>query len=197
MSTLANMPPLCAAERSPARPSANADWVRALQRTAAITPASTRTLARALDEIAEPSRPALIGLEASLDYAGLVALANRVAHWALGEGLRPGDRVALMMENEAAYPAIWIGLTRVGIVAALLNTQLVDAGLAHALAVADARHIIASPALATIVAEILCRTVGIQTLGVRRRGERLRAARSLARGVAGNATSGGARDHAR
>ena len=135
------------------RPSANADWVRALQRTAAITPSSTRTLACVLDKIADPSRPALVGEDASFDYADLGTLVNRVARWALAEGLRPGERVALMMENSPAYPAIWIGLSRVGVVAALLNAQLVGAGLAHALAVADARHVITSPALAPIVTE--------------------------------------------
>ena len=72
--------------------------------------------------------PALIGTGASLDYAALAALARRWAHWALGEGLQPGDRVALMMENCPAYPAIWIGLSRVGVVVALLNNQLVGAG---------------------------------------------------------------------
>ncbi|MCX8254211.1 AMP-dependent synthetase and ligase [Beijerinckiaceae bacterium RH AL1] len=147
------LPPL-----RPERPSANADWVRALQRTADITPGSTRTLARALDEAAEAGRPALIGDTASLDYASLVALANQAAHWALGEGLRPGDRVALMLENQPAYPALWIGLSRVGIVAALLNTQLVGAGLAHALEVAAARHVIASPSLAPALAEVLEKT---------------------------------------
>ena len=148
------MPPLAGA----VRPSANADWVRALQRTASITPASTRTLAHALDEVADLSRPALVGEETSLDYAGLVALANRVARWALAEGLRPGDRVALMMENQPAYPAIWIGLSRVGIVAALLNMQLVGVGLAHALGVADARHVIATPNLAPAVVAALDET---------------------------------------
>ena len=144
----------------PAKMSANADWVRALERTAAITPASTRTLARVIDEIADPRRPALVGETTSLDYASLAALANRVARWALDEGLRPGDRVALMMENQPAYPAIWIGLSRVGIVAALLNTQLIGAGLAHALSVADARHLIASPGLAPVVADTLGQTSG-------------------------------------
>ena len=129
--------------------SVNADWVRALERTASVSPGSNRTLAHIIDEIAltDGARPALIGTGASLDYATLAALARKWAQWALGEGLRPGDRVALMMENCPAYPAIWIGLSRVGIVVALLNTQLVGAGLAHGLGVARARHVIVGHAL--------------------------------------------------
>ena len=129
--------------------SANADWVRALERTASVSPGSTRTLAHIIDEIAlaDGARPALIGTSGSLDYADLAALARRWAHWALCEGLQPGDRVALMMENCPVYPAIWIGLSRVGVVVALLNTQLVGAGLANGLGVARARHVIVSHAL--------------------------------------------------
>ena len=130
--------------------SANSDWVRALQRTAEITPASTRTLAHVLDENARAhgDRPALVGEAASLSHAALAERAGRYARWALDLGLRPGDRVALMMESAPDYPAIWLGLSRVGVVTALLNTQLVGAGLAHCLAVADARHVIVGATLA-------------------------------------------------
>ena len=133
--------------------SANADWVRALERTAAITPGSTRTLARALDEIAQTDgeRPALIGDSSSLDYTSLTGLARRWAGWALDQGLAPGDRVALLMGNDPAYPAIWIGLSRVGVVVALLNTQLVGVGLAHCLRVAAARHVIVDHALVPVL----------------------------------------------
>ena len=109
-----------------------------------MTPASTRTLARVIDENAAlyGDRPALIGEAASLTYRELAARCNRVSRWALAQDLRPGDRVALIMGNQPDYAAIWLGLSRVGVVAALINTQLVGAALAHALMVADARLLI-------------------------------------------------------
>ncbi len=115
---------------------ANADWLRALMRTATITPTSTRTLPDVVDENAarDPDRPALLGEDDALTHGELGALSNRVSRWALGRGLRPGDQIALMMANAPAYTAIWIGLTRVGVVVALINTGLVGAGLAHCLA---------------------------------------------------------------
>ena len=137
--------------------SANADWVRAMQRTADIRPASTRTLARVLDEnaVARGDAPALIGETERLTHATLAARALGYARWALEQGLAPGDRVALLMENAPDYPAIWLGLSRVGVVTALLNTQLVGAGLAHCLGAADARHAIVSHTLAPMLLDIL------------------------------------------
>ena len=45
---------------------------------------------------------------------------------ALGPGARraKGDVVALLMPNRAEYLAIWLGITRVGGVVALINTNL-------------------------------------------------------------------------
>ena len=123
---------------------ANADWLRALMRTATVTPASTRTLPDVVDENAarHPDRAALIGEDDALTHGALGALSNRVSRWALSEGLRPGDRVALVMANAPAYTATWIGLTRVGVVVALVNTALGGAGLAHCLAQAAPRRAI-------------------------------------------------------
>ena len=129
--------------------SATGDWVRAMQRTATITPESTRTVAMLVDENATRAgaRPALVGETAALTHAELAALTHRIARWAQGEGLRQGDVVALMMKNGPAYVAIWIGLSRLGIVTALLNTQLVGDGLAHCLAAAAPRGVIFGDAL--------------------------------------------------
>ncbi|HBL92737.1 MAG TPA: long-chain-acyl-CoA synthetase, partial [Hyphomonas sp.] len=57
-------------------------------------------------------------------YAEFDATANRIAHWALAHGLKAGDRVALCMENCPDYVAIWVGLAKVGVVTALVNTHL-------------------------------------------------------------------------
>ena len=124
--------------------SASADWLRALERTASVVPDSTRTLAVAVEEraAAAPDSPALIGTEGTLTYAALTKLMRRVARWALADGLVPGDRVALMMGNAPAYSALWLGLSRVGVVTALINTQLSGDGLVHALAAAAPSHVV-------------------------------------------------------
>ena len=54
----------------------------------------------------------------TLSFAGLNAHANRVAHAALAAGLKPGNVVALMMDNRPEFPMVWLGLAKVGIVTA-------------------------------------------------------------------------------
>ncbi len=85
---------------------------------------------------------------ASMTYAALEARANRYAHWALAQGLKPRDTVALFMANKPDYVACWFGLSKVGVVTALINTNLTGAPLAHCLNISNARHIIASAELA-------------------------------------------------
>ena len=141
---------------SPLR-SATGDWVRALERTAAICLDSTDTIARTVDRnaAAAPQHEAIVGEATHLTHADLAALTNRYARWARAEGLGPGDVVGLMMENSPTYVAVWIGLSRIGIVTALLNTQLTGAGLAHCIAAAALRHIIADAAAAAALAPVL------------------------------------------
>lgn len=140
--------------------SASADWLRALGRTAGIRLDSTRTLARVLDEQAEAhgSRPALVGPSESLSYADLAALANRCARWALSLGLKRSDRVALLLENDVVFPAIWIGLGRVGVVTALCNPQVTGEALARNLALVGAQHVLAGTRHYPAVAETLATT---------------------------------------
>ena len=75
-------------------------------------------------------------------YGELDAQANQVAHWALEQGLTPGDCVALVMENRPDYIAIWYGLSKVGVVTALINNHLTDQALAHCINISDSVRVI-------------------------------------------------------
>ena len=112
---------------------ATQDWVRALERTAAIERNPHVTLPVVIDTLAErlEDAPALVSREAALSYRSLSQTANRYARWALAQGLKPGEVVCLLMENCPDYLAIWLGLTRVGVTVALLNTHLRGPPLAH------------------------------------------------------------------
>jgi fatty-acyl-CoA synthase len=121
------------------------DWVRALGFTQRLmTHAEDAALARLVHEFAvsQPAAPALIGTGESLTYGELSARSNGYARWALGQGLVPGEVVALDLVNRPEFVAIWLGLTQVGCVVALLNTHLGAAAKAHCLQVADARRTI-------------------------------------------------------
>jgi fatty-acyl-CoA synthase len=79
----------------------------------------------------------------TLSYLELDALANRYANWAKGRGIVRGDTVALFMPNRLEYLAVWYGMSKIGVVTALINNQVQGAALAHCLNLSGAHHLIA------------------------------------------------------
>ncbi|HTV14866.1 MAG TPA: long-chain-acyl-CoA synthetase [Acidobacteriaceae bacterium] len=130
--------------------SAAKDWLRALQLTASIPANPRRLLSTAIAEISERvgDSPALLSDEQSLSYMELISRSNQYARWSQRHGLRKGDVVALLMTNRPEYFALWLGLTSVGCVVALLNTNLVGDSLAHCIGVVDPKHLIVDADLA-------------------------------------------------
>jgi fatty-acyl-CoA synthase len=125
------------------------DWLRALERTAPITRNPGRTLPVVIEELGQRfgESPALLSEREQLTYRGLADRANRYARWALDQNVRPGDVVGLLMPNRPEYLAIWLGITRVGGVVALLNTHLAGRALAHSIETAAPGHIIVAAEL--------------------------------------------------
>lgn len=121
-------------------------WLRALEMTAPIARNRHRILPAVIEEVAARmgDAPALLSNGESLNYRGLAARANRYARWALDQGLAKGDVVCLLMTNRPEYFAVWLGITSVGVVVSLLNTNLVGSSLAHCIRIASPKHIIAS-----------------------------------------------------
>jgi fatty-acyl-CoA synthase len=95
-----------------------------------------------------PDRPMALLDDGEISYRQFDAYANRVAHWALDRGLKPGDTVALFMSNRWEYIAIWFGLSKVGIVISLINNQLTGHSLAHCLTIGETKHAIVEGELA-------------------------------------------------
>jgi fatty-acyl-CoA synthase len=78
----------------------------------------------------------------TVTYTELDALANRFAHWAEAQHMRRGDVVALFLPNRIEYLAAWYGLMKVGVVSALINSNLTGRALAHCVDIAGAAHAI-------------------------------------------------------
>ena len=102
------------------------------------------TVADRLEERARDAadQPFFVFEGRTVTFGQMNRLANRVGDAALKAGLKRGDVVALMMENRPEYVMIWLGLAKVGIIAALLNTNVGDTVLAHALSQTRARGIV-------------------------------------------------------
>jgi fatty-acyl-CoA synthase len=90
----------------------------------------------------QPDRAGLISETETFSYRTLAERINRYARWALSARIEAGDIVCLLMPSRPDYIAAWLGITRVGGVAALINTKLVGLSLSHCINVADADHII-------------------------------------------------------
>src|SRR5262249_9157611 len=95
--------------------------------------------------------PALSSRQRSLSYRELAEAAHRHARWGLAQGLAPGDVVCLLMPNCPEYLAIWLGLTRIGAVVALLNTNLSGEVLAHSINIVSPHHVIVAASLTPAV----------------------------------------------
>jgi fatty-acyl-CoA synthase len=125
------------------------DWVRALEATAPIASQPQRVLPRVIEELAQSQgeAEALISARATLTFRALAERANRYARWALSQNLAKGETVCLMMPNRPEYMAIWLGITSVGGVVALINTQLRGPSLAHCIDIVASKHVIVAAEL--------------------------------------------------
>jgi fatty-acyl-CoA synthase len=129
-------------------------WARALAYTASISRNPALTFPTLVNELAETfgDRPALLGEGVSLSYRELAARVNQFARWSVGQGFGRGDVVCLVMQNCPDYLAAWLGITRTGAVASLINTNLVGDSLAHAIRTAAPKCIVVGADLADAVA---------------------------------------------
>ncbi len=97
-----------------------------------------------------PNKPALI-YEATGEtwtFTQLDELSNAVGHWARGQGWVSGDVVALFMESRPLQVALWLGLAKVGVEAALINFNLRRDSLLHCVGVSGSRAIVFGAELA-------------------------------------------------
>jgi fatty-acyl-CoA synthase len=126
--------------------SASKAWLRALEMTAKIENAPTRILPAVIQELGARfgEAPALIAPRETFSHARLAARANQVSRWALAQGIQKGDTVCLLLPNCPDYLALWLGITAIGGIAALLNTNLKGDALDHCIKVAAPSHIIAA-----------------------------------------------------
>jgi fatty-acyl-CoA synthase len=124
--------------------SASKSWLRALELTASIPRNPERLLNDVIAEMAAQygEAPALLSDRERFSYGELSRRANRYAQWALEKGLVKGDVVALLMSNRPEYFAIWLGVSSVGAVVALVNTNLTGPSLAHCINIVNPKHLI-------------------------------------------------------
>ena len=117
---------------------------RRARSSALIKPRDHYTIADRIEEQARGhgNRRFLVYGEAAYSYAEVDARANQVAHALQARGLKAGDVCAMAMENRPEFFFVWFGMTKLGIVAAFINTQVSGRPLVHAIETTGAKAIV-------------------------------------------------------
>lgn len=126
--------------------------LRTLKRTTKVAKNTAYTFPHLMTDLAieHGERPALISVETTLSFNQLNSRANQYARWALAQGVKKGDCIALLMPNKPEYVAAWLGIIRAGGVCSLLNTNLSGASLAHCINIVTPKAVIVDNELADI-----------------------------------------------
>lgn len=80
---------------------------------------------------------------------------NKIANIFKSHGYKKGDVVALFMENRLEYVCTWLGLSKIGVVVPLINTNLRLSSLIHSITVAKSQAVIFGSELSEAIEEIL------------------------------------------
>ncbi|CAC5411588.1 SLC27A1_4 [Mytilus coruscus] len=102
-----------------------------------------------------PSKPCLVSEEGTLTFEEVENLSNQIANYFYQAGYRKGDVVALCFpENRIQYVCYWLGLAKIGVVAALINYNQRDIALSHSINAADSKAIIFTQDLSDALTDV-------------------------------------------
>jgi len=114
--------------------------LRTLGRVRGIAANSPRLICDDLEAAVDAyrARRAITEGRRTISFGELDEMANRFAHWGMEVGLRRGQTVVLYAPTRIDYLAIWYGLSKIGVVTALINHNLTGAPLSHCIEIAQA-----------------------------------------------------------
>ncbi len=83
-----------------------------------------------------PNACAILFEGRDISWRDFNAMANRYAHYLSDKGIKRGDAVSVFMENRIEYMAMLVAMNKLGVIGALLNTNLTGRSLTHCIKVA-------------------------------------------------------------
>ncbi|KFV64074.1 Long-chain fatty acid transport protein 4, partial [Dryobates pubescens] len=91
-----------------------------------------------------PDKTALIfqGTGESWTFRQLDEYSNQVANFFFSQGFRSGDVVALFMESRNQYVGLWLGLAKIGVETALVNSHLRMEALLHCITISSSKAVV-------------------------------------------------------
>jgi long-chain acyl-CoA synthetase len=106
-----------------------------------------------------PNAPALTFEDVTQTFADLDAASSRTANALRAEGVRPGDRVAVLTKNRAEFFELIIACSKIGAILVGLNWRLAASEIAAIVADAEPAIVIAGPQEKALLPETPIRTL--------------------------------------
>lgn len=116
--------------------------------TSASSESAARLTVAALfeDQVAiKPQATAIQSPQGDWTYRELGAQAQRMAAWLHAQGVRRGDRVAILSENRREFALVLLGAARIGAIVACMNWRQSPGELAHCIGLVTPRVALVSP----------------------------------------------------
>lgn len=104
---------------------------------------------------ATPGVTAVIDGDRTLSYAALDERASRLANALLVAGLRPGERIGVLLGNRLEYPEVACGIAKAGLVMVPIGPRSTSAEAAYILAHSTSRALILDGAHTHVVGDVL------------------------------------------
>ncbi len=89
-----------------------------------------------------PDKTLILFEDRTLTYDQFNKLANRYSHMFLKMGYKRGNTVVLLMDNRPEFLAIHAGLSKIGVIPALINNNITGEVLVHAINIAEVSGVI-------------------------------------------------------
>ncbi|CAB3410048.1 unnamed protein product [Caenorhabditis bovis] len=104
-----------------------------------------------------PKKIAMIDIETNQQqtFEQFNAHCNQYANYFQSLGYRSGDVVALYMENSVEFVAAWVGLSKIGVVTAWINSHLKREQLVHCITASETKAIVCSATLQHTLADAI------------------------------------------
>lgn len=114
------------------------------------------SVAKVFETIVErhPHKDALIMDDHRMTFLDVEKLSNQIAAYFKAQGFQRGETIALVMENKPEYACFWLGLSKIGVITALVNYNLRKEVLIHSIKTANSKAIVFGVELSSAIQEI-------------------------------------------
>ena len=89
-----------------------------------------------------------------ITYSELYDRLSRVSELLYGLGIRPGDRVAILLENEPHWPEVYFGIVAMGATAVPIDSKLTSRDIGHVIRDSRARVVVIRPECRGVIEEL-------------------------------------------